>query len=231
MITLRFVCFENLIEFDERYINIIEIEEKELFKKSVYLINKYSKNIEDGNDIVLLDNDNRLEISKNILVVNDFYNININSKNILKSLYNDIQIQYNYEYGDDDLLINLKNIFKNIEEILLSYDFDLEYKRELKISEILKVIGLKFNEYNYDNPFDNIMCLFELISSFKLYKVIVLVNLKLFFNEDEIIEIYKSALHRDIKLLVFECSKESKLLQYENKIYIDNGFDEFVFKR
>lgn len=230
MITLRFVCFESLIEFDERYINIIEIEEKELFKKSVYLINKYAKNIETGNDVVLLNDDNRIEISKHILVVSDFYNIDINSNKILKSLHHDIEMQYNYEYGEDNLLINLQNIFNNIGEILSFYDFQLEYKRELKVSEILKAIGLKFNEYYYDNPFDNIICLFDLVSNFKLYKVVVLVNLKLFFNESEIIEIYKSALQRGINLLVFEFGEESKLLKYENKIYIDNDFDEFVIR-
>lgn len=231
MITLRFICFENLIEFDERYINIVEIAEKELFKKSIYLINKFAKNIEDGNDVVLLDKEKRLEISKNILVVNDFYNIDINSNKILKSLYNDIEIQYNYEYGDDNLLINLQNIFNNMGQVLSYYDFELEYKRELKVSEILKAIGLKFNEYYYDNPFDNIICLFDLISSFNLYKVVTLVNLKLFFNESEILEIYKSALQRNIKLLVFEYGEESTLLEYEKKLYIDNDFDEFLLKK
>lgn len=180
--------------------------------------------------MVLLNCDNRLEVSKNILVVSDFYNIDINSNKILKSLHKDIEMQYNYEYGENNLFINLQNIFNNIEEVLCSYDFELEYKRELKVSEILKAIGLKFNEYYYDNPFDNIICLFDLVSNFKLYKVVVLVNLKLFFNENEIIEIYKSALQRKINLLVFEFGEESKILKYENKIYIDNDFDEFVIR-
>ena len=90
---------------------------------------------------------------------------------------------------------------------------------------------MKFNEYYYDNPFDNIICLFDLISNFKLYKIIVLVNLKLFFNDEEIVEIYKSALQRNIKLLVIEYSEENYLLEYENKLYIDNEFDEFVLKK
>ncbi|MDK2563280.1 type II-A CRISPR-associated protein Csn2 [Romboutsia sedimentorum] len=231
MITLRFVGFENLVIFDERYVNLIEIAEKELFKKTVYIINKYSKNIEDGNDIVLLSNDNRLEISKNILVVNDFYNIDINSNKILKALYNEVEIQYNYEYGEENLLKNLENIFSNLHQILCSYDFEVEYKRELKVAELLKCVGLKFNEYYYDNPLDNLICLFDLISLFKLYKIIVLVNMKLFFNDEEIVEIYKSALHRNINLLILEHGQESKLLEYESKIYIDNDFDEFVLKK
>ena len=176
MITLRFAGFENLIVFDERYINVLEISEKELFKKITYIVNKYSKNIEEGNEIVLLENDNRLEISKNILVVNDFYNIDINSNKIIKSLYKEIEIQYNYEHGEENLLINLENIFRNLHETLSFYDFELEYKREIKISELLKCIGLKFNEYYYDNPLDNLICLFDLVSLFKLYKVIVLMR-------------------------------------------------------
>lgn len=231
MITLRFAGFENLIVFDERYINVLEISEKELFKKITYIVNKYSKNIEEGNEIVLLENDNRLEISKNILVVNDFYNIDINSNKIIKSLYKEIEIQYNYEHGEENLLINLENIFRNLHETLSFYDFELEYKREIKISELLKCIGLKFNEYYYDNPLDNLICLFDLVSLFKLYKVIVLINVKSFFSDEEIIEIYKSALHRDIKLLLIDYSDESELLEYESKLYIDTDFDEFVLKK
>ncbi|QJA08592.1 type II-A CRISPR-associated protein Csn2 [Romboutsia sp. CE17] len=231
MITLRFAGFENLIVFDERYINVLEISEKELFKKITYIVNKYSKNIEEGNEIVLLENDNRLEISKNILVVNDFYNIDINSNKIIKSLYKEIEIQYNYEHGEENLLINLENIFRNLHETLSFYDFELEYKREIKISELLKCIGLKFNEYYYDNPLDNLICLFDLVSLFKLYKVIALINVKSFFSDEEIIEIYKSALHRDIKLLLIDYSDESELLEYESKLYIDTDFDEFVLKK
>ena len=231
MITLRFAGFENLIVFDERYINVLEISEKELFKKITYIVNKYSKNIEEGNEIVLLENDNRLEISKNILVVNDFYNIDINSNKIIKSLYKEIEIQYNYEHGEENLLINLENIFRNLHETLSFYDFELEYKREIKISDLLKCIGLKFNEYYYDNPLDNLICLFDLVSLFKLYKVIALINVKSFFSDEEIIEIYKSALHRDIKLLLIDYSDESELLEYESKLYIDTDFDEFVLKK
>lgn len=231
MILLKFVCFENYIEFEEGYINIIEISDKKLFKKATYLINKYSKNIEDGNDIVFTDNNTKLDIYKNIMVINDFFNIDINTNKIIKSLYQAIEKQYNYEYGDENLLLNLKGVFSNIQEVLSSYDFELDYKREIRLPELLKCIGVKFNEYYYDNPFDNVICWFDIISSFNLYKVVVFINFKSFFTEEEIIEIYKAALYRQIKLVLIEYSLESELIGYESKLYIDENFDEFLLKK
>ena len=231
MITLRFNNLDNLILFDERYVNVIEISDKKLFKKITYILNKYSKSIEQGNDLILFENENRIEISKNLLVVNDFYNIDINSKKFLKLLYNDIEMQYNYEYGEENILINSEEIFRNLKDIFYNYDFEFEYKQELKVSDILKCIGIKLNDYYYDNPFDNLLFLFELINLFKVYKVVALINAKIFFTEEELIEIYKGALQRNINILLLEYGEESELLKYENKLYVDCDFDEFIFKK
>lgn len=231
MIALRFINLENIINFDERYVNILEIADKELFKKIVFLINKYGNNIEEGNDVLLLENNIHIELSKASYIVNDYYNLDLNTNKILKALYKDIEMEYNLEYSDNDVINYLVKIFDNIQNVLNDYDFDFDFKRQLDIYDILKSIGLKFNSYYYDNPYKNLICLFDLIAMFKMYKIVILINAKIFLNEDEIISIYRAALQRDIRLLLLEYGEESKLLLYENKIYVDNDYDEFVLKQ
>lgn len=221
---------ENIIKFDERFIQVLEIAPKDLYKKITFIFNKYFNNIEDGNDLILLENGKRLEVSKNILVINDFFNLDINSNKIIKALYNDIELEYNVEYGEDDLRKKLEEILSNLKEILLEYDFELEFKQELKLSELLKTLGLKFNQYYYDEPFTNLLCILDLISMFHICKILVLINVKVHFTEEELMELYKSALQRNIKLLIIESSSNNNILEYENKLFIDEDYDEFILK-
>lgn len=230
MIELRMSILENIIKFDERYIQVLEITPKDLYKKITFIFNKYFNNIEDGNDLIILEDGKRLEVSKSIMVINDFFNLDINSNKIIKALYNDVELEYNVEYGEDDLRIKLEEILSNIKEILLEYDFELEFKQELKLSELLKTLGLKFNQYCYDEPFTNLLCIFDLISMFHICKVLVLINVKVHFNEEELMELYKSALQRNIKLLIIESSQKNNILEYENKLFIDEDYDEFILK-
>lgn len=230
MIELRMAILENIIKFDERFIQVLEIAPKDLYKKITFIFNKYFNNIEDGNDLILLENGKRLEVSKNILVINDFFNLDINSNKIIKALYNDIELEYNVEYGEDDLRKKLEKILSNLKEILLEYDFELEFKQELKLSELLKTLGLKFNQYYYDEPFTNLLCILDLISMFNICKILVLINVKVHFTEEELMELYKSALQRNIKLLIIESSSNNNILEYENKLFIDEDYDEFILK-
>lgn len=221
---------ENLIRFDERYVQVLELLPKDLFKKVTFLFNKYYKYNEEGNDIIIIDNEKKIEAHKSILVVNDYFNIQLNSNKIIKELYNDIELGYNLEYGENDISIKLEEVLFNIQEILSEYDFNFEYKHDLKISDLLKAMGLKFDEYSYDEPYKNLICLFDFVALFDICKVLILINAKIFFTEDEIIEIYRAALQRNIKLLLIESSQGSSLLEYESKLFVDNDYDEFIIK-
>ncbi|MBZ9607279.1 type II-A CRISPR-associated protein Csn2 [Clostridium estertheticum] len=98
------------------------------------------------------------------------------------------------------------------------------------MKELLKTINFKFDSNYYDNPFDNIMGIFDLVSTFKLYKVIIVVNAKCYFKEEELEEIYKAAKYRNINLLLIESIIDAQLKYLENKLSIDNDYDEFIFK-
>lgn len=228
MMYFRFFQIDSAIEFSDDYINVLEIENKVLFKKIVYLINRFSNYKDESDEVILVEGEAKLDISQNVLVINDFYNIDINTNKILKMLYQDIEDQYKFEFGEEDIIFKSEKLLQNIQSILLNYDFNFEYKIGITISELLKVMGLKFNKEYYDNPFENLLCLFDLIATLKLYKVVVLVNAKTFLNEEELIEIYKGSKYRNINLLIIEHNSDKNLKMYEKKLIIDDDFDEFV---
>ena len=228
MISLRFDNIETKINFDERYINILQISNKELFKRISYNINKAVK--DEIDEVVMFDENKIYNISKEVMVINDFYSIDLNSTKMLKLLYKDIATKYTLEYGYESIQLDIKDVYNSIVDTLNDYDFNFTYKEEIDIIDLIKSLDVKFDREFYDNPYDNLMYLYDVVSNFKICKIIVLINAKLFLNENEIKQMYKQALHKDIKLLLIEYGDEEDILEYESKIYIDEDFDEFEIK-
>ena len=65
-----------------------------------------------------------------------------------------------------------------------------------------------------------------MISRFNLCKILILVNVKCYFVSDELEEIYKMILHLKVKVLFIEFYKDNDHKKYENKVIVDEDFDE-----
>ena len=87
-------------------------------------------------------------------------------------------------------------------------------KRELEISEILKLYNLKIDPIN-------------IISTLQIAKILVLPNLKTYLSEDELVALYKYSLYNNVKLLLIE-RYNTKKLEYEKTMLIDETFDEEI---
>ncbi|MGL4990433.1 MAG: type II-A CRISPR-associated protein Csn2 [Sarcina sp.] len=226
----KFSLFENEINFDENYVNVLEIQNKEQFKKIVYLVNLYSKEKEVENEFMYIENNYIVDSACNILVMNDFFNVESNNKKILKLLHEDIKKKYNDEFGEFDIRGKFNLIYKNIQEILIDYDYEFEYKLDIDVIDFLKMISLKFDEKNYDTPLKNIYFILDIISDFQISNLLVLINLKSFLDDDELTAFYKAVKQRDIAVLLIEGNIDKELKMYENKLIIDSDYDEFIEK-
>lgn len=233
MIKLRIFAFENEIMFEENYVNILEISNKSMFNHIVYSLNKLTNNKEMELEEFVLEEDNKkLNFFNDTLIKYDCFNIDFNDIKFIKSIYANIEDIYKMEYERKEELQRCYNsLLENVNKILIDYDYELEYKSEVQVKDILKAIGLKFNKEYYDKPLENIVCLFELVSTFKLYKVLIFINVKCFFTDNELQELYKSAKYRNINVLFIESQVDNEIRTFEKKLYIDGDFDEFVIKK
>lgn len=228
MILMKSPLFEKEFKFENSYINVLEIHNIELFREIVQTINLEIKTKEEVSKLIFLDNDNKVSISKDILIIQDYFNLDINNTKIIKQLYVDVETKY---IQDNDLNIftqKINDVLNEIRKTLLEYDFDFTYKEQLSVSELLKSISLKFDIKNYVDIIENILYLFEIISMFKICKVCVFVNMKGYLKKEEIEEVYKMAMHKNIKLLLIEHYEDNNVNKYEKKLIIDNDFDEFM---
>ena len=92
----------------------------------------------------------------------------------------------------------------------------------------MKILSIKIETTKYDSPFEKLLGLIDIFEIFELGKLLILCNIKSYFEEEQLVEIYKYALYKKIKLLVIEPIIAEKLIKYEKKLQIDENFDDIV---
>lgn len=222
---LRINGFENEIILNNN-INVLQINDSKCFSHIIEVINDKINGI-DNNEIFLLnDDEEEINMSKNVYLIFDLFNIDYNSKKILNRLYDIISdnAQKNQELEFEKLALKLRNyIVQEINEL----PFEFVMNRELGIPEMLKLFDLKIDSDNYSNILERMELLIDLISTLKIAQILIIPNLKIFLSDDELVELYKYSLYNNINLLIIERDNKNKLM-YEQLLLIDNTFDEFV---
>lgn len=223
---LKINGFENEIAFDQEYINILEIKNSQCFSHIIEILNEKINGF-DSDEIFLLDeSENELNMSKEMYMIFDLFNIDYNSKKIINKIYEIISdnISKNQDYEIENMTTKLRNyIIQEINEL----PFEFEMKSELDIPEILKLYNLKIDSSNYTTILERVELLIDIISTLDIARILVIPNLKTYLTEKELVELYKYALYNNVKLLLIERNNINKL-KYEKILSIDEEFNDTI---
>ena len=212
--------YENDVVFDNTYINTLEI----LNKKAFYQFLKDINNLNDQDNILFFDNNEPINMDNKIFIIYNFINFDFNTKKITANILN--IINNNMDEKDKDKINNLYNKLKDIYTHLLdNIDINLEIQEEFKIEDISKLMKPKINTKN--NLLENILLLIDIESELNLDKLVVFVNLKSYLENEELIELYKYSLYKDIKILLVDNHNYSTN-NIEKKLQIDEDLIEFM---
>lgn len=222
----RIFSLDNDIVLDENYVNVLEIHDKSF---AVKIIKKLTSDEDIYNDefFLLFEDDKEINLYKNSIVITDLFNINFNDRKILNKIYDLLEEEIK---SDESFYLELNEINKLLINLLKDkinqLTFDLELEEDLKIKELLKA----YNVHMYHNKEDDILAdLFnylELIDELNLCKVIFIINLKSYLNEEQIKEAYKFFLYKKLKVILIETNKY-KTVENEKKLIIDELFDDY----
>lgn len=186
---------------------------------------------EDKEPFVLTDGDKELKVSKHMLVTTDILGFDINSKKIKslaidkleKTCQNDEILLHELEQANVNLL---SKVFCLINE--LNADFSIS--NEWNLEKYLKAFDFRVETISIKNCFDKVISYIQIVSELMKDYVVCFVNLKSYFTENQIKEIYKFAIYNNVRLLLIESTLETEKMEYENKLIIDNEFDELILK-
>lgn len=223
---LKINGFENEIVFEDENVNILQIENAQCFTHIIETLNEKINGIESNEIFLLDDNGEELNMSKEMYIIFDLFNIDYNSKKILNKIYDIISdnIKNNQDYELENMTLKLRNyIIQEINEL----PFEFTMKSELEIPEILKLYNLKIDNSNYTNIIERVEILIDIISTLKIAKILVVPNLKMYLSDEELVELYKYSMYNNVKLFLIE-RKQTEKLKYEKIIYVDENFDEEI---
>ena len=217
--------FDNEINFNNEFINVIEIESKNYFYRFIRDLNRIVN--EGYSDDVIFINDDNSEKNMNgkLKVVVDYFGFNFDSKKYT----NDILKYVNGSMNEDDKkdLYNLYNkIVKMYDKILNEVELPLSVESDISIENITKFMKVSINKNN--GLLDNLLLLIDLERVLKLNNILFFVNLKQYLTKVELIELYKYAIYNQVSILLVDSQSYGTTLYYEKKLIIDNNLDEFM---
>ena len=230
---LKIFSFENDIDFSKNHINVLQIQNKKLFAKMVSSFNNMCKglSVECDEVITLLEQDEIVDFTKNVLFVVDFLNFDFNQRRIQTVLYQYIDKIIKLE---PEILSNINNLQDSIHiefmSIMEEFPFEILCKKDSSILDILKMYCIRIKANVDEKIIEKLFKLVELVQCLDLAKLIILVNVKQYLDSDEIVEFYKYCVYNNVKLLVLERGLEVSPLERERILFVDENFDEFFIQ-
>lgn len=98
---------------------------------------------------------------------------------------------------------------------------------EWNLAKYLKAFNFQADTSNIENCFDKIILYLQIASELFKDCVVCFINLKSYFDDEKIEEIYKFAIYNNVRLFIIESALSNRQIKYEKKLIIDNEFDEF----
>lgn len=217
---MKLAGFDLEIEMSCDKSNILIIEDHKLFAQTCLNLN-YSYD----DEIVFCENDTLIK-TKDIIIINDVLNYDINNKTIITKLYkkviNDLLMDSDIEY---DLRDKFNGIYKIIYDIIEEYNIDIAFDDEIDFMKYLKCIGLKIVN-NYDKVIDKILDIVEVYSEL-CNQTMIFINVLSYFDDKEIKELLKYIKYKKLSVLFIE-NRYNDYVYFENKYMIDYDFDDYI---
>lgn len=214
--------FSKPVIFRENRITLLVIENKKLFADFVCNFTAQSQG-EEGS-IFLSDDVCDLDFQKHIEVISDYFRLDFNGKRLSAKLMTELKQSALFGFaGETGEFLGYLNSYGS--RIISSSEFPVQWETVDDIGAVLKLFDCKL-KVSFENPLEMLVNYMDVCSHFLKKDIFVLVNLKSYFDIDEIKLLYKEALFRKWNLVVLEPSSFESLQEYEDIVIIDKDICE-----
>lgn len=176
---IRFPMIDESIEIQNG--TIIVFSNKSMFTKVVRELYFYSEE----SPLKIYEKDFREVKNSDIMIVSDILGYDVNSKSVLKLIYEDLENQLNSKPEVKTMIENLSSTITDlISYELLENELDLEYD-EITILELIESLGVKIETLS-DTFYEKIIEIIQVYKYLPRKKLLIFVNSFAFLNENEI---------------------------------------------
>ena len=174
------------------------VENVELLR-TIILQLKFQINNKIG-DFILSDNDAILDISKNILLITDVFEIS----GLSKQLKNKLQQYVESSYDNDDLYQDVyQKLIEFGNDLTNSSPYPLCFNQEISKFDIIKLLDIQF-EHNYSSLLEEVIDYIDIFSQIIKTKLFVFVSLRSFLTDEEFNNFMKIMDYKGIRILLIE---------------------------
>ena len=194
---LAYSKFFETLDFEKQSQTLV-VENVELLR-TIILQLKFQINNKIG-DFILSDNDEILDISKNILLITDVFEIS----GLSKQLKNKLQQYLESSYDNDDLYHDVYH--KLIEfgnDLINSAPYPLCFSQSLTKIDIIKMLDIQL-EHNYSSLLEEVIDYIDIFSQIIKTKLFVFVSLRSFLTDEEFNNFMKIMDYKGIRVLLIE---------------------------
>ena len=208
------------IEFQEGIVQRLIVESPSVMSELIVDLRKQIEGRE--GKWILSHNGEILKIHDNCEIIVNIFDLDINQRNMLNALYD----QMSSEINDTELLIDWRETNSKLECILNraidSVGYDVTYG-ELDLKSFFKALDLKFRS-NEEGYAEFLLEYLQLMSEVLGINIFILVNLSSFLEIKEIAYLYEQTFYRKYHLLLLDAQDVCVKKEVERKIIIDKDY-------
>lgn len=193
------------------------LEDPHVFRQIVESLLDCSNNLSD--EVVLSNGGSIINLSKISDLIIDPFHIDMNNRRILSGLYNELA-ESMQSYEDLEYSKWLANTVEMMERVLLRSVAPISFSCEIACQDLFKAVHVKVDD-EVECPTDRFISYLRLMHQYCGTEIFFLVNMSLFFDEQELSAIKQSAEYENIALVFLE--GECKSIK-EECIIIDKDF-------
>lgn len=206
---------------------VMEVENPKIFYN---ILLDFSENQTSVREIAVEIGSNILK-PKDILCVSDFISFDIANKNIISKIYKyietNISTQLEKRIKFDELVLKFTNGFM---KFLYDINIELDCEETIEVKDALGMIKIKPLISDEFSILEKLIQYVNICAELKLIKLLVLVNVKSYLSQIDLVAFYKHCIYKGINVLLLESHHVDDLLEYEKKVLIDKDFCDIIIK-
>lgn len=202
------------INFEENRKQVLVLENSEVFSEFVQDIYQQVQG-EEGR-FLLSSDDEKISISKKAEIILNPIELEINNRKVISKLYEEMKTMSDECYFPEVSEIHAK-IIEYFDELSLKLPYPIQYSMDMNVLSLYKLYDLKL-EFEELTLFERILEYIKVLGMLTDVKLLVLVNIKNYFNDEKMNELYKCSTYYNVNLLLIEAVQRNKI--EEERLYI-----------
>jgi CRISPR-associated protein, csn2 family len=218
--------FDNTLALpDDGGIATLVIHNDIFFRKIVEgILDVYTKREENNRTVIYNNENDPLNLTKDILIVTDLYSYDLSSRTITTALYKNIQ-----DNSDLDP-IKLAQIEKEILDVLSAintgFSQNLNYQTEINIGDIMKMAHVELEANTGNNYIDKLYGIIDSAQQLLSKRLVILINQRQLLSHSELQALLQYVQNNHFSVLFIEKNCKNKLNE-ENVLIVDDDLYDF----